>query len=344
MKLIFSPSHYPFFNLALEEYLSNFTEIESEYLLFYRNEPSLVMGKNQNAWEEMNFNYLCSQNIFLSRRISGGGTVYHDLNNLNFSYIKPLNTKLVANYDSLLTPIVEFLKTLGLDASIGKRSDIWLENKGQDGNTEKRKITGTAQYTNRNRFITHGTLLFDTDLEKLQKAITIPTNVEVESKSLKSVRSKVINIKEILVENNYLDIPTIEEFEKNLAYFILNHFDKNIHLYNLTKQETNEIEKLAEEKYKSFDWVWGRSPACEVTRKITFQNQEYSIKIKLNRGAIIQEIGIEKTTKDNFLNSSLNDLLSTELQKLVNQIYKKEELEKILLAIGFTEEELKLWF
>ena len=286
------------------------------------------MGKNQNAWEEMNFNYLNAQNIFLSRRISGGGTVYHDLNNLNFSFIKPLDTKMVANYDSLLIPIVEFLKTLGLEASIGKRSDIWLDN----AYGEKRKITGTAQYTNKNRFITHGTLLFDTHLDKLEKAITIPANVEVSSKSLKSVRSKVINIKDVLIENNYSNIPTIREFEEKLAHFILLYFNKPVHLYKFTQDEINEIEKLAEEKYKSFEWVWGRSPACEITRKVTFKNQEYSIKIKLSRGAIIEEI------------SSENDFLNDNLQKLVSQIYKKEELEKILLPIGFFKKELELWF
>ena len=328
MKLIFSPSHYPFFNLALEEYLSNFTDKKSEYLLFYRNEPSLVMGKNQNAWEEMNYNYLNSQNILLSRRISGGGTVYHDPKNLNFSYIKPLDTKLVANYDSLLVPIVEFLKTLHLNASIGERSDIWLEN--QKG--EKRKITGTAQYTNKNRFITHGTLLFDADLEKLEKAITIPTNIEVNSKSLKSVRSKVINIKEVLENNNFEPIPTIEEFEEKLAHFILLYFNQPAHLHKLTKEEASEVEKLAEEKYKSFEWIWGRSPASEVTRKISLKNQKYSIKLKLSRGAIIKEA----TTKDNFLN--------THLQKLVHKVYRKEELERILLPIGFSKDELKLWF
>ncbi len=339
MKLIFSPSHYPFFNLALEEYLSNFTDKESEYLLFYRNEPSLVMGKNQNAWEEMNFNYLQSQNIFLSRRISGGGTVYHDLKNLNFSFIKPLDTKMVANYDSLLLPIIEFLKTLNLTASIGQRSDIWLESSNKndkEAKTEKRKITGTAQYTNKDRFITHGTLLFDTNLEKLEKAITIPTNVEVNSKSLKSVRSKVINIKEVLeakLKDNQLEyIPTIEEFEEKLAQFILLYFNKPVHIHSLTQQEADEVEELAKEKYKSFEWVWGRSPACEITRKITFKNKEYSTKIKLSRGAIIEEINVE------------DDLLNKELQKLVKQIYKREELEKILLPIGFTENELDLWF
>ncbi len=332
MKLIFSPSHYPFFNLALEEYLSNFMDKESEYLLFYRNTPSLVMGKNQNAWEEMNYNYLKAQKIFLSRRISGGGTVYHDLKNLNFSFIKPLDTKKVANYDSFLVPIVEFLKTLDLHASIGKRSDIWLETQSKEGKTEKRKITGTAQYTNKNRFITHGTLLFDTDLEKLEKAITIPTNVEVASKSLKSVRSKVINIKEVLIKNRANNILTIEEFEEKLAHFILLYFNKPVHLYKFKKEEIDEIEKLAEEKYKSFEWVWGRSPASEIIRKIIFKNQEYSIKIKLNRGAIIQEINTK------------NDFLNNKLQKLVTQIYKKEELEKILLPIGFTEKEIKYWF
>ncbi|WP_375561052.1 biotin/lipoate A/B protein ligase family protein [Bernardetia sp. OM2101] len=329
MKLIFSPSHYPFFNLALEEYLSNFTDKESEYLLFYRNEPSLVMGKNQNAWEEMNYNYLSSQNIFLSRRISGGGTVYHDLNNLNFSFIKPLNTKLVANYDSLLLPIVEFLKTLGLEANIGERSDIWLKNTAG----EKRKITGTAQYTNKNRFITHGTLLFNSDLDKLEKAITIPTNIEVNSKSLKSVRSKVINIKEVLENNHYSDIPTIKEFEERLAYFILLYFNKPTHLHTFTQEEVKEIEKIAIEKYKSFEWIWGRSPASEVTRKVILKNQEYSIKIKLSRGAVIQEI----STDD-------NHLLNRELQNLVDKIYKKEELEEILLPIGFVEKDLELWF
>ena len=327
MKLLFSPSNYPFFNLALEEYLSNFTDKESEYLLFYRNEPSLVMGKNQNAWEEMNYNYLRSENIYLSRRISGGGTVYHDLKNLNFSYIKPLDTKLVANYNSLLLPIVEFLKTLDLKVSIGQRSDIWLENT----RGEERKITGTAQYTNKNRFITHGTLLFDTNLENLQKAITIPKNIEVSSRSLKSIRSKVINIKEVLEDSNYEPIPLIETFEEKLAHFVLLYFNKPVHIYTLIKEEVEEIEKLAKEKYSSFEWIWGRSPACEISRIITFKKKKHSIEIKLNKGAVIEEISLE------------DESLHEELQKLVKQIYKQEELERILLPIGFTEEELKLW-
>ena len=181
----------PRLNLALEEYaLRNFSS-ETDYLLFYINEPSIIIGRNQNTLEEINQEYITKKNIHVVRRISGGGAVYHDLNNLNFSFITNRDINSLHNFKKFTAPVIKVLKNMGLNAELIGRNDILIDNK---------KISGTAQFSSRERMISHGTLLFDTDLGEVVNALNVKMT-KIESKGHKSVRSRVATISDFLNES-----------------------------------------------------------------------------------------------------------------------------------------------
>src|SRR5690554_7650079 len=180
----------PKLNLALEEYaLRNFSG-DTDYLLFYINEPSIIIGRNQNTLEEVNIDYVKENNIHVVRRIFGGGAVYHDFGNLNFSFLTNHDVKSLNNFKKFTAPVIKVLKTLGLDAELKGRNDIEVDDK---------KISGTAQFSTGKRMVSHGTLLLDTDLGEVANALNVKMS-KIQSKGHKSVRSRVANISEFLKE------------------------------------------------------------------------------------------------------------------------------------------------
>jgi len=182
-----SDIHDPRLNLAFEEYLLRHVDSDEPLLLFYVNEPSVIIGRNQNTLEEIDPDYVNSHGIHVVRRLSGGGAVYHDLGNLNFSIVT--NGKEHLNDFARFTePVVAVLRSLGVPAELRGRSDILVEG---------RKISGNAQYATTRRMFSHGTLLFDTDLGEMLRAIN-PRRMQIESKAVQSVRSAVANIRELL--------------------------------------------------------------------------------------------------------------------------------------------------
>src|SRR5690554_6295607 len=184
----------PKLNLALEEYaLRNFSA-ENDYLLFYINEPSIIIGRNQNTLEEINHNYVEEINIHIVRRISGGGAVYHDFGNLNFSFITDHDIKSFNNFKKVTAPIVKVLNDMGVKAEMKGRNDVVVED---------RKISGNAQFSTGKRMFTHGTLLLNSNLEEVTRALQVKMT-KLSSKGHKSVRSRVANIQEFL--NEPLDI------------------------------------------------------------------------------------------------------------------------------------------
>ncbi len=242
MHCIVSPTTNPVFNLAAEEYF--FRKFNGDILFLYRNDPSVVVGKHQNAMAEINPFYIYKNKIEVIRRMSGGGAVYHDLGNLNFSFHKTVDDTEKVRFSDFCVPVVETLHFFGVPAEINSRNDIVVEGM---------KVSGHAQHVFRNRILSHGTLLINSDLEQLSKALKRGSG-SYESRAIQSVRSKVANVSGFLFEEI-----SIDKFIKHLLEHVL-ETNPGSKLYQLSATDTSEIEKLADEKYSEWKWNFGYSP------------------------------------------------------------------------------------
>lgn len=242
MVIIQSNSQSTGFNLAAEEYL--FSRREDEILFLYVNSPSVVIGSNQAILAEVDMDYCTANNITIFRRMSGGGAVFHDEGNLNYCFISNRKVGESALGSDFLLPIISVLKDLSVDVEIGKRKDLWLP--------EGYKVSGTASHVGKTRELHHGTLLYDANLEKLQKSLSA-NPLEKQPKAIESVPSPVINIREWLVKRN-LSAPDA------LAFFALFN-RKTLDLYGVSKilflslNEIIEIDKIQQSKYESPQWT-----------------------------------------------------------------------------------------
>jgi len=265
----------PRLNLALEEYIVRHFSNENDYLLFYINEPSIIIGKNQITIEEVNQEYIDRNDIHVVRRISGGGAVYHDFGNLNFSFITNHDVKKLHNFKKFTEPVIKVLNDLGVSAELKGRNDILVGEK---------KISGTAQFSTGKRMISHGTLLLNTDLSEVVKALNVKPS-KLESKGHKSVRSRVANISEFLA--NPL---TIEEFRSSLLKGLYTG-NEAFETYRLTEQEWAAVHQLKEEKYDTWDWNYGRAPKFNIQNNKRFSVGEIDVRIFVENGRI-QEVNI----------------------------------------------------
>ncbi|MCB0282376.1 MAG: lipoate--protein ligase family protein [Calditrichaeota bacterium] len=293
----------PAINLAIEEYLVRKVNSEDEFLYLYVNEPSVIIGKHQNPFEEVNLNFCRNSNINVYRRISGGGTVYHDKGNLNFCYITQSTQKNFNVYKQFLTPIVEYLNSIHVKAEINSRNDLIIGSQ---------KISGNAQFTSRKRMLSHGTLLFNADLQNV--SLALKTSLEVVSKSTKSYRSPVTNISAHLNKSFSMEIFK-EQVEKSICktYKCLKQFE-------LSNSDWNEIKKLARSKYISWDWNYGLTPPFSFIA----ENNDLEFKVKFEiRECKISGIEIERDDKN----------LCARLWPLIKDTpFEKISLRKILLT------------
>lgn len=260
----------PRLNLALEEYVLRHRFPGQECLLFYVNEPSIIIGRNQNTIEEIDPDAVRTRSVHVVRRISGGGAVYHDHGNLNFSFLAPYTMGRFNRYAEFTRPVVAALRRMGVPAELGGRNDLTVDG---------RKISGNAQFVSGDRMFSHGTLLLDSDLSVLSQVLT-PKPGKVESKGHKSVRSRVANISEFLAAP--LDI---EEFRGRLLDEIFGSRD-DLPLLELTDTDHAAVRKLAEAKYATWEWNIGRSPACNVQRAQRFPAGEIDVRIDVQEGRI----------------------------------------------------------
>ncbi|HET7732500.1 MAG TPA: lipoate--protein ligase family protein [Paludibacter sp.] len=243
MTIIHSTSNSTSFNLAAEEFL--FSERQDDLLFLYVNEPSVIIGCNQAILNEVDLDFCKENEITVVRRMSGGGAVFHDLGNLNFCFISnKIEGKSSLNGD-FLKPVVEILTDLGVPVGIGKRKDLWLQS--------EYKITGTASHVARNRELHHGTLLYDTNLEMLEKSLSSKDN-DATVKAIASVRSTVKNLRTWFEEQGQFMLDSTEFFEflirKLLQYYQLES------VVHLSEQEISEIKSLEETKYISQAWTF----------------------------------------------------------------------------------------
>jgi len=268
--------HDPSLNLALEEYILRKLPAEDDYLLFYINEPSIIIGKNQNTAEEVNASYVADNGIHVVRRLSGGGAVYHDLGNLNFSFITRDDGKSFHNFRKFTEPVVDALRKLGVEAELSGRNDLQVG---------ERKISGNAQFATKGRMFSHGTLLFDSEVDAIVSALNVDPS-KFASKATKSVRSRVANIAEFLAEPM-----TMEQFRQSLLKSIFAD-EPEIPEYKLSEQQWAEVRALADERYRSWDWNYGRSPAFNVKQKKRVEGAgTYDVRLNVE-GGIVKEAAI----------------------------------------------------
>ncbi|MBN1119190.1 MAG: lipoate--protein ligase [Bacteroidales bacterium] len=285
MLYILSDSFDPYFNLATEEYLlKNKTE---DIFFLWRSPPAVVVGKHQNALAEINYKYVRENNILVARRLSGGGTVVHDLQNLNFSFISKGEEGKLIDFKKYISPVIDYLATIGLQATIGEKNDIRINDL---------KISGNAEHVFRKRVLHHGTLLFNSDLEQLRKAIQVTQGLYFD-KAVQSNRSGVTNI------TNHLSTKLkIEEFVEGLSTHIMQQAAKS---YKLSTEETELINNLKTEKYKTTEWIFGYSPRYNFKNSFIFNNQIWDIELHIEKGKIVNSKIIIEGSQNKLLEEKL---------------------------------------
>jgi lipoate-protein ligase A len=261
----------PRINLAIEEYALKTMDVDKDsFFLFYINEPAIIIGKNQNTIEEINTDFVDINGIHVVRRLSGGGAVYHDLGNLNFSFLTKDDGDSFRNFKKFTQPIVDALKEMGVDAELSGRNDILAEG---------RKISGNAQFTTKGRMFSHGTLMFDTEIDAVVSALKVRKD-KIESKGIKSIRSRVANITEFLEQK-----ATIEEFRLTLLKSIFGG-EENIKEMVLTEEDWTNIKELSKERYGNWDWNYGKSPAFNMSHSERFPTGGIDVRLQVKNGLI----------------------------------------------------------
>ncbi|GAK03840.1 lipoate-protein ligase A [Geomicrobium sp. JCM 19037] len=265
----------PRINLAIEEYILTHFDEHDVYLLFYINEPSIIIGKNQNTIEEINRDYVNDHNLHVVRRLSGGGAVYHDLGNLNFSFITNDDGNSFSNFKKFTEPVVEALQQMGVPAELSGRNDLHADG---------RKISGNAQFATKGRMFSHGTLMLDSEIENVVSALNV-SDEKIRSKGIKSIRSRVANI------NEFIEEPlSMEEFKERLLQSIFAG-DANFSRYTLTDEDWEKIKQISEERYQKWEWNYGKSPSYDIKRSKKFQAGLVDFRFKVKKG-VISEMNI----------------------------------------------------
>ncbi|MBS1547600.1 MAG: lipoate--protein ligase [Bacteroidetes bacterium] len=303
----------PAFNLALEEYCLLNLPIDQSYLLFYVNAPSIIIGKHQNTLEEIDTGFVQEHGIRVVRRISGGGAVYHDLGNLNFSFIRRYEKSQFNNYREFTAPVLAALNELGVPAELNGRNDILAGG---------RKVSGNAQAVRRDRMVSHGTLLFRSELDNVVLALK-PKPGKMISKGIQSVRSRVVNIGEFLPASL-----TMAEFRITL----LRHLFPGTAApprYTLTAQDLERVDALAESRYRSWDWNYGESPAFNLQRVQRYAVGEVDARLFVERGRIVTA----KFHGDFFTSREIADLE----QALTGIRYHPDDIRKAMESVRANE-------
>jgi lipoate---protein ligase len=261
----------PRFNIALDEYATKYLNPNEDYVILWQNEPSVIIGRNQNTIEEINSRYINEHNIHVVRRLSGGGAVYHDLGNLNFSFIVNNDKDVVSNFKKFTEPVINALRNLGVNAEFSGRNDITIDGK---------KFSGNAQYYSGKRLLHHGTILFNSDLTVVQDALNVKQD-KIESKGVKSVKSRVTNV--------YPNLPqkiSIEEFKDILLKFLMQDENYKEKEYILSEEDLAKINELKESRYSKWEWNYGQSPSFDIEKGKRFAGGKLELRFNVNEGRV----------------------------------------------------------
>lgn len=299
-KVIISKEVNPYYNLALEEELFRNIKSGETILYLWQNENTVVIGRNQNPYKECDLGYMKEKNIILARRISGGGAVFHDLGNLNFTFI---TKEIDSNLDKQLQIIKDAVEEYGFKVEFSGRNDLLLNN---------RKFSGHAFYCEDGNYFHHGTLMIDVDITKLEKVLT-PSKLKLKSKGIESVKSRVINLIDICSEL------TVENLIQSLVSSFKNIYGnfQKIDIYNMS----NYVPKLYDE-YSSKLWNYGESPQYDVVLEEKTGIGNVDINLTVESGKIVR-VKIFSDTLENI------DLRKIE-EKLIGIIFSREEVIKLI--------------
>jgi lipoate-protein ligase A len=306
----------PYFNLAIEEVLLK--KSDCEYLILGINNPAVIIGKHQSAHREVNTKFIFENKIPVIRRISGGGAVFHDRGNLNFTFIRQSETGKQVDFQKYTLPVIEFLSTLGIDAKFEGKNDIRVGGL---------KISGNAEHVHRNRVIHHGTLLFDTGLGMLRNSLRKDTTCYT-SRAVESNPSSVTNIKEMLYR-----FKDIYEFRSEMMNYLMNNLPETVP-YNLSQAEIEEAELLTATKYRTWEWNWAYGPEYSFNNSLKINGLKHSCSIFVKDG-IVWKCKIE--------GSAPLEILA---KKLIGCRHMVPDIQNILNKdnIDITEEEIYNFF
>jgi len=277
MLVVDAISKDPFFNLACEEYL--FRNFEEEILFIYINSPSVIIGKHQNAYEEVNLRYIKDNDLPVVRRISGGGSVYHDEGNINFTFIRNREEGKQVSFIEHTRPVISFFEQQGLSPYVGGKNEI-----REDG----LKFSGNAEHVFKNRVLHHGTILFSSELSSLRAALKTGPGKYI-SRSVQSNRTRVGNLSQKL-----RDFENAEELKTSLEKYIVSG-TADAKRYILSSVDNRLIQELIDTRYSTEEWNFGYGPEYKFRNNFQHDDTVISIRIEV-RGGIITECSIEGRT------------------------------------------------
>ncbi len=275
MLFYYSESTDPYYNLALEEHIFSNVELREPFFMLWQNDNAIVIGRNQNPVKEINIDFIRKKNTRVARRNTGGGTVYHDLGNLNYSFIQNCKNGKTVDFSQFAVLIIRALDHFGVKAECNDRNDLVIAG---------RKFSGTAQTVKKGRALHHGTLLFNSDLDFLRQALMVNED-KIEAKGVKSVSSHITNIVDHLPQPI-----TMEQFRNCLMTSIIKK--NNPFPFRLTEKDFEAIKQLQEKKYSTWDWNYGKSPRYEVQKTRNFQGGHLSVSMNVLQQGVIDSIFI----------------------------------------------------
>lgn len=302
MLIMHRPFTDPYLNLAAEEYFVK--QATEDICMIWVNEQSVIIGKHQNAFAEINYPYVRTNLIPVIRRISGGGAVYHDRGNVNFSFIRKTNKVNQVDFKQFTSIVIEFMQTIGIEVTTNTRNSLFVN---------ELKFSGHAEHIFHDKVLHHGTMLFNTDLEVLNKSLN--PEKEYQGKALPSVRSHVGNIAPLLSEK--LDIHL---FIDKFISFLIDYFPGS-NKTRITEDDLQLIDKLAEEKYRTWQWNFGYSPSYSF--KIDFSSFE-------RHNTLVARVENGHFTKIDFTEYNSTAEIKQSLQNLTGLLHNEKDIEKYI--------------
>ena len=307
MRYLKNPSTNPYYNMAFDEYCLESLPIDEPVFFLWQNRPAVIVGYNQEVNTEVNLDYLKENGIDLVRRVTGGGAVYHDLENLNYTIVGR-SEDLERDYPEYASLLAKALQTLGVPATLSGRNDILVEG---------RKVSGFAKRVCKNRLMVHGTLMYNVDVDVLTHVLN-PSTTKLQSKGIASVRSRVANLCDYLPE-----IPDIQTFSQRLEEILSNNYTDTE--YQLTETDLANIQRLTDKKFATWEWNYGRSPKATLV---------HSARLACGTVEIHLTLAENRIASCRFGGDFLGNLPASDVEKALTGIpYEINEIRKCLSKI-----------